>query len=132
MLENLLWVIGMVGIFRTLIYAIGEPHDTFNPKAILSGYTAILAEMRLAYLNILDRPIISIGDKKEDKILNKEMHDGYVVDRVKRVAGPLNAIGYCPTCTSVWFMAFAVLIPTGSFALYGVSLLLSKIAFKWI
>jgi hypothetical protein len=131
MLENLLHTIGMVGIFRMFIYAIGEPHDMYNPRAILSVYSAFLAELRLMQLGIRDWPTILQEGKKEDLILSQELFDAWAVDRVRPIAGWINAFGFCPICTSFWFMAGAVWLWTGSFVWFGISLLLNKIVFKW-
>jgi hypothetical protein len=131
-MQELIWLLGMVGIYRTLFYAIGDPHDEYNPQAILSSYTAVLGELRLRFLNAYDQPNYTPSASKEEEIMNQQMYKSYIVNRAKPMAGMLNAIGYCSTCTSVWFMLFAVWIPTGDVALYGISLLISKIVFKWI
>ncbi len=131
-MQELIWVVGMVGIYRTIFYAIGDPHDEYNPKSILSSYTALLGEIRLRIMNLYDQPHFTHPNNKEEEIMNSEMYKSYIVNRAKPIAGILNAIGYCSTCTSVWFMLFAVGIPTGSVAMYGISLLISKIVFKWI
>lgn len=131
LITELLLSIGAVGIFRTFIYAIGDPHDAYNPKAILASYSSILASLRMQQLKIYDFPTLHETKSKEESILQSEMLDAYIVERVKPVAGWLNALGFCPTCCSVWFFALFVLIPTGSLSMYGISLLISKIIFKW-
>jgi hypothetical protein len=128
---QLLQVVGAVGLFRYFIYAIGEPHAEYNPKAILAGYSAFVAHFRGVDLNIDTKIIYEKSGSKEQQILNKEASMSYAVDRIKHVAGWGNAVGFCPTCTSFWFMAIFVLLPTGSIAWFGASLLLSKIVIKW-
>lgn len=132
LIDNLLWVVGMVGLFRYLIYAIGEPHHEYNPKSILAHYSAFLGRLRMEQIGIYEEPFYESGGSNESQIINKEMAMSYVVNRIKPVAGWLNAVGYCPICSSFWFMLLFVLIPTGSIAWFGVSLLITKIIFKWI
>lgn len=130
-LNNFLYVLGVIGMYRMLIYAIGDVYNEYNPKAILAGFSAYLAEKRLEQLGIFDYPTIISASSAEMHILNKEAVNSYLVDRVKPVAGWLNALSFCPTCTSFYIMALFVLLPLG-FGWFGISLLLTRIVFKWI
>lgn len=132
LIDNLIWVAGIVGIYRFLIYAIGDPHDEYNPKSILAGYSAFIAYLRMKQLGISEEPQYETGGSREDVIINREMAMSYVVNKMKPVAGWLNAVGFCSTCTSFWFMLIFVALPTQSIAWFGISLLTSKIVFKWI
>jgi hypothetical protein len=132
MIEELLFVLSIVGIYRILIYAIGDPHDDYNPKSFLSKYTAFIAHIRLYQLRIVERGEHNQSNSIEEEIINNEVWDSYLVNRVKPLAGWANAVGYCSTCTSVWFLLLFVLIPTGSLTMYGISLLISRAAFKYL
>ncbi len=138
MINELLYVLGYVGIFRVFIYAIGEPHATFNPKSILSIYPYFLCSLRALYLDLdvtlkIERPKTRI-----EKIQAREMHKSYVVESVMPWAGFTNMLGLCPTCTSVWFYGALVFLPNLEYgivpaiSLYGTALLLSKLSIKWI
>lgn len=138
MMNELLYVLGYVGLFRVFIYAIGEPHATFNPKAILSIYSYILCSLRASFLSLdvtlkIERPKTPI-----ERIQAREMHKSYVVESVMPWAGVTNMLGLCPTCTSVWFYGAVILLPNLEYGivpaitLYGTALLLSKLSIKWI
>jgi hypothetical protein len=125
-----LHVVAAVGFFRYFIYAIGEPHAEYNPKAVLAWYPFQLALIRVKQLNMLDKMLIEQAPSLEGRILNEEMRMTYYVDRIKPLAKWANAFGFCPICTSFWVMLFAVGLPLG-IVWFGVSLLLTKIVFKW-
>jgi hypothetical protein len=129
--EQLIYVLSVLGFFRFFIYAIGEPHAEYNPKAILASYSYYLSVLRLKSLDISEDISQPTNVSKEEKILNREAKMSYVVERCKPLAGWSNALGLCPTCTSFWVLFAFVLIPTGSIELYGISLILSKIIIKW-
>lgn len=131
MLNDFIYILGVCGVFRFWIYAIGEPHSEFNPKAILSSYSYYISLLRLKSLGINEDIKEPIGNTEEEKILNREAKMSYIIERASPLAGWANPLGLCPTCTSFWVMLIFVLIPTASVEMYGISLIISKILIKW-
>lgn len=130
-MSELIYIIGVVGLFRFLIYAIGEPHYEFNPRSILSFYSYYICLFRLKSLGINEADFNTTNNTIEEKIFNREAKMSYVVERCRPIAGWVNMLGLCPTCTSFWFMLLFVYMPTSSIIYFGISLLISKIVIKW-
>jgi hypothetical protein len=138
MAEELIYLLGMVGLLRTFYYAIGEPNNEFNAGAIFACYTVFLMRLRAEQEGI--NLYISFGETtdKEELLTNRRIRSEMVVNRMIRFAGWANALGMCPICTGVWWLAATVLMPALIFnepmyavQMYGVALLLNKIVFKW-
>lgn len=139
-MQSLLEIIGLVGLFRIAIYAIGDPSAGYNPKAILANYTYILAMSRLRYLQVIlpkQYTLETALKSKADKIIDKEVEKSLAVNECLPVAGFLNMLGFCSTCTSVWFFGITYLLPHiltsgyyDAFVGYGVCLFISRFTFK--
>jgi hypothetical protein len=129
--HDLYYVVGIVGIFRMYIYSLGDVYAEYNPKAILSNLTYFLARYRAKQIGLNINIDIEASSDIENILIVNEMRNNHAVGRVKPFAGWLNAVGWCPTCTSFWFMAIFVL-PFVGIAGFGISLILSRIIIKWI
>jgi hypothetical protein len=133
-------ILGLVGLYRIAIYAIGDPSAEYNPKAILAKYTYLLAKWRLEKLKVILPTFHRIENKlvsKADLIIDKETEMAFVVNECLPLAGFLNMLGFCSTCTSVWFFGIAYLLPHiftlgyyDAFIGYGLCLLISRFTFK--
>jgi hypothetical protein len=138
----ILEILGLVGLFRIAIYAIGDPSSEYNPKAILAKYTYALSKARLNYLRVVlpaNHTIDGAEKSMSDEIIEKEIQMAFTVNECLPVAGFLNMVGFCSTCTSVWFFAFTYLLPhifsSGYYdALvgYGICLFVSRFTFKYL
>ncbi len=139
---NLLVIAGLVGLFRIAIYAIGEPSSEFNPKAILAKYTYVLAKWRLKSLQVQlpEFQVLENDSKtKADLIIEKEVEMSFTVNECLPLAGFLNMLGFCSTCSSVWFFGLTYLLPHiftsgyyDAFIGYGVCLIASRFTFKYL
>jgi hypothetical protein len=133
-------ILGLVGLLRIAIYAIGDPSASYNPKAILAKYTYVLSRWRLKSLGVILPTHHTIDTKlvsKADKIIEKEIEMSFTVNECLPVAGFLNMLGLCSTCTSVWFFGIFYLLPHifssgyyDAFIGYGVCLIASRFTFK--
>lgn len=139
-MNYILEIIGLVGLLRIAIYAIGDPSAEYNPKAILAKYTYVLAKWRLKSLRVVSPTHHTIENRlksKADEIIEKEIEMSFTVNECLPVAGFLNMLGFCSTCTSVWFFGICYLLPHifssgyyDAFVGYGICLFVSRFTFK--
>jgi hypothetical protein len=132
-MNNVIEVVGLVGIFRILIYSIGDPHsDEFNPKAVFAGYSSFIAGLRAKYIGLIAPSYYGERNLKFQKLERTYLHRSGIVGEVLPYAGVLQMLGFCSTCTSVWFFGFTVLYQFQDVYLYGLALLLSRFTFKYL
>lgn len=129
MLNEFYHIIGIIGLFRMLIYALGDPHQNYNPQAILAFVTYRIALLRLTEVSV-ETPKLTDKPRTLSELDNNRSLMNYTVETAKQAGGWINAVGFCPICTSFWFMLVSVLPYYGIYWL-GISLLLTKIVIKW-
>lgn len=138
MLNILLLSISVTFAFRILYYAIGEPSNIYNPKAIFANYTYFLAYKRVTkYESVdykLDGDIIWI---KKQMLDVKRM----VVSNAMDLFTYEYMLGICPICTFFWVSFLFILIPSLlflnvnfllAFTFFISSQILNKILVKWL
>jgi hypothetical protein len=128
-MTDLYEIAGIVGLFRMLVYALGDVHKEYNPQAILSRVTYSTALIRIKQLGV-DAPKLTYKPSSMAELNNARSVMMYAVETAKQGGGWVNAVGFCPVCTSFWFMLVAVLPFYGVFG-FGISLLLTKICIQW-
>lgn len=140
MLNDIMFILGMSGLFRLFYYSIGEPSSEFNPRSVLSFYTVFLCYIRSKQLEMKFNFKLDEGEPSPtERIINRNIRYEFVVNEVLPVAGWISAFGICPICTSVWFYLLTV-VPflmytnhdvVSIISWYGLSLLINKIIIKW-
>jgi hypothetical protein len=128
---EILKILSYVGIFRILLYSIGDPSSNeFNPKAIFASYSVFIAKIRAWQINIILPSFYFDSAMKFQKLENKYITNTSIINAVNPYAGWLQFLGFCSTCTSVWFFG-AIYLPNFDLSSFGLSLLLSRIVFKY-
>lgn len=116
MIEAIIYSLGVTFFFRIIYFAIGEPHEYFNPKAIFSSYVNWLVERRNKKLGYalskhkIEGGVIDLCEKRNDiKILR--------LQQLKPTFTYEYALGVCPNCTFVWVSIIFIFIPLLSMGL---------------
>lgn len=128
-MTELIEIAGIIGLYRIIIYALGDTHKEFNAQAILAEITYEIATIRLVQVKE-PLQLIDYNDKTMNGLINKRTIMTYTVEQARLAGGWVNVLGFCPVCTSFWVLLVAVL-PFYGWAWFGISLILTKITIQW-